>query len=257
MRIRTVATAVTGAVALSALVVPAAQAASTPKDVVLGDTTITKVVVDGDNKVSVGTSAAKTIKVSVTAKDDSGIASAETFSLSGPGYGYLTTGKPTCAKVSSTTATCSATVKVAPKVDYLSNAEAGTWYVDAMINAKDDDFVWEEKAGSFKFQRASQLTVNASPEPVKKGKTVTVTGKLSRANWETLKYAGYSGQSVKLQYRKKSATSYTTVKTVKSSSTGALKTTVKATADGYYRFAFAGTSTTPAVNATGDYLDVR
>ncbi|CAL9536533.1 hypothetical protein SUDANB145_04131 [Streptomyces sp. enrichment culture] len=256
MSTRSLGAAVVGALALSALAVPAAQAASA-QDVVVGDTTITKVVVDGDNKVSVGTSAAKTIKVSVTAKDDSGIAGAETFSLSGPDYGFLTTGKPTCTKVSSTTSTCSASVKVDPKVDYLSNANAGTWYVDAMINAKDDDFAWEEKAGSFKFQRASKLTANATPEPVKKGKTLTVTGKLSRANWETLKYAGYSGQSVKLQYRKKSSSAYTTVKTIKSSSTGTLKTTVKATADGYYRFAFAGTSTTPAVNATGDYVDVK
>jgi hypothetical protein len=56
-----------------------------------------------------------------------------------------------------------------------------------------------------KVQRKSQLTANAAPEPVKKGKTRTVTGKLSRANWNTHKYSGYSGQSVKLQYRQKNA----------------------------------------------------
>ncbi|MCZ9339341.1 calcium-binding protein, partial [Streptomyces sp. TRM76130] len=90
-----------------------------------------------------------------------------------------------------------------------------------------------------------------------KGKTLTVTGKLSRANWEDNKYHGYTNQSVKLQYRKKSSSTYTTVKTIRTNSTGNLKTTVKASADGYYRFAFAGTSTTPAVKAAGDYVDVR
>jgi hypothetical protein len=41
------------------------------------------------------------------------------------------------------------------------------------------------------------------------------------------------------------------------SSTGELKTTVKATADGFYRYSFPGTTTTPAVSAAGDYVDVR
>ncbi|MDG9707502.1 calcium-binding protein [Streptomyces sp. DH10] len=252
MRIRVTVAAVAGALALSALAVPAAQA-----DGGVGDTTITKVVVDGDNKVSVGTSAAKTIKVSVTAQDDSGIAGADGFTLSGPDYGFFTTSKPTCTAVSSTTSTCTASVLVDPKVDYLSNANAGTWYVEAWIDAEDGDFVWQEKAGSFKFQRASQLTVNASPEPVYKGKTITATGKLSRANWETLKYAGYTNQPVKLQFRKAGTSTYTTVKTVYSDQYGNLKATVTASTDGYFRYSFAGTTTTPAVNATGDFVDVR
>lgn len=256
MRTRVIGTAAIGALALSALAVPAAHAVSVPNDVVVGDTKVTKVVVDGDNKVAFGTSA-KSVKISVTAKDDSGIASAETFSLSGPDYGYYSSGKPTCTKVNSTTSTCTASVKVDPKVDYLTNAEAGTWYVDVMVTANDDDFAWVDKAGSFKFQRAAKLTTDAAPEPVKKGKTLTVTGSLTRVNWESLKYGAYGSQSVKLQYRKKSADSYTTVKTVKADSKGKLKTTVKASADGYYRFAFAGNSTTGAVNAAGDFVDVK
>ncbi|MES5821712.1 calcium-binding protein [Streptomyces sp. RG80] len=255
MRIRAIGAVVTGALALSAFAVPAAQA-----DGSQGDTKITKVVVDGDNKVSVGTSAAKTIKVSITATDNSGIAGAEEFDLIGPGNGYLSTGKPTCTAASATTSTCTASVTVDPKVDYLANASAGKWYVGAWIDAKDEDYVWMEKAGSFLFQRAATLTANASPEPVKKGKTITVTGKLSRANWEAYpapKYAGYSGQSVKLQFRKKSSSTYTTVKTIKSNSTGNLSTTVTASVDGYYRYVFAGTTTTAAVNATGDLIDVQ
>ncbi|WP_405948714.1 calcium-binding protein [Streptomyces prunicolor] len=252
MRIRATVVAVSGALALSALAVPAAQA-----DGSLGDTKITKVVVDGDNKVTVAASSSKSIKVSVTATDNSGIASADEFELEGPGYGYLTTSKPTCVKVNATTSTCSASVLVDPRVGDLFNDNAGTWYVEAWIDAKDGDFIWKQKAGSFNFQRASQLSANAAPEPVKKGKTITVTGKLSRANWETNKNAGYSTQPVKLQFRKKNSSTYTTVKTIKTSSTGALKTTVKATADGYFRYSFAGTSTTPAVNAAGDFVDVK
>ena len=83
-----------------------------------------------------------------------------------------------------------------------------------------------------------------------------MTGALSRANCDTHKYTGYSGRSVKLQYRPKNSSVYTTLKNVTTSSTGALKTTVKATADGYYRYTFPGTSTTRAVSAAGDYVDV-
>ena len=110
MRIRATVAAVSGALALSALAVPAAQA-----DGGWGDTTITKVVVDGDNKVSMGISDSKTIKVSVTANDDSGILRADAFDLTGPDWGYFTTGRASCTAVSSTTSTCSASVLVDPR----------------------------------------------------------------------------------------------------------------------------------------------
>lgn len=40
-------------------------------------------------------------------------------------------------------------------------------------------------------------------------------------------------------------------------SKGNLRTTTKATADGYFRYSFAGTPTTPAVTSTADYVDVQ
>ena len=44
---------------------------------------------------------------------------------------------------------------------------------------------------------------------------------------------------------------------VKTNSSGALRTTVVASADGYWRYSFAGTSTMGTVTATSDYVDVR
>ncbi|GAA3302073.1 hypothetical protein GCM10020295_46840 [Streptomyces cinereospinus] len=250
--------AVSGALALSAAVAPAAQAAPVgPLDGGYGDTKITKVVVDGDNKVSMSTSGARTITVSVTATDDSGIAGADSFDLVGPGYGYESTSRPACKAVNATTSTCTASVTVDPRTDAYWNSNAGTWYVGAWIDAEDGDFLWKEKAGSFHFQRATRLTANAAPEPVKKGATLTVTGKLTRANWETLTYGAYAGQSVTLQFRKRSATAYSDVKTVRTNTKGDLKTTVQASVDGYYRYVFKGNSSHAAVNATGDFVDVR
>ncbi|MGH3731402.1 MAG: hypothetical protein ACRDTU_22060, partial [Micromonosporaceae bacterium] len=95
-----------------------------------------------------------------------------------------------------------------------------------------------------------------TPEPVSKGGTVTTSGALTRANWETRNYTGYTSQSVALQFRTTTG-SYSTVKSVTSGTGGAVKTTASTTVDGCWRWNFAGTTTTPAVVATGDCVDVR
>ncbi|WP_328538143.1 calcium-binding protein [Streptomyces sp. NBC_00344] len=247
MRMRTLSAAAVGALALTALAVPAAQA-----DGKYGDAAITKVTVNGGKNVVIGTTAVKKFTVTVTARDNSGIDNAD-LTLYGPGSGMFTTSNTHCSG-----STCTGTFTVDPRVDLAyANDVAGTWYVDAMVVAKDYDYVWTEKASSFKVQRASTQTVNAAPEPVKKGKTITVTGKLARANWDDFKYHGYTVQPVKLQFRKKNSSTYTTVKTVKTNSTGNLSTTVKAVEDGYWRYNFAGTTTTPAAVAAGDFVDVK
>ena len=176
----------------------------------------------------------------------------------------------TCKVTSATAASCKATLDIYPGEGDLSNVDAGAWKAGAeaiALNGQDPTStsfditkVGLADQGNFaspNVTRLAKLTVNAAPEPVKKGKTITVTGKLTRANWDGANYTGYSTQPVKLQFRKKNSTTYTTVKTIKTTSTGALKTTLKATVDGYFRYSFAGTSTTAPINATGDYVDVK
>ncbi|MEW2130738.1 hypothetical protein [Streptomyces sp. NPDC005435] len=171
----------------------------------------------------------------------------------------------TCKVVTTTTASCTGKIDIYPGDGFLFNSDAGSWKGAALafdldpVDPENGDVAWADQGalGKTSVLRNSKLTVNASPEPVKKGKTITVTGALTRANWEDNKYHGYTKQSVQLQYRKKNSTTYTTLKTVTTDSKGNLKTTVKASADGYFRYKFAGTSTTPAVTATGDFVDVK
>ncbi|GAA2950943.1 DUF5707 domain-containing protein [Streptomyces enissocaesilis] len=276
MRIRATVAAVSGALALSAFAAPAAQAEDAPKpdslsafagqapaDEIVGDTKITNVVVNGGKAIVLGTTAAKTYTVSVTATDPSGIEDAYVDLWHGASAeeadNWLLPNEEaaTCTASSATTSTCKLTITVDPQIDLYENSFAGTWKVTAAALGKDGDMIWKDAYKTHQVQRYAKLTVNASPEPVVKGKTITVTGKLSRANWETSAYAGYTKQPVKLQFRKAGTSTYTTVKTVTSSSTGDLKTTVTAASDGYWRYSFAGTSTTPAISAGGDYLDVR
>ncbi|MEV6022397.1 hypothetical protein [Streptomyces sp. NPDC052036] len=175
----------------------------------------------------------------------------------------------TCTATSSTVAACKGKIDIYPADGDLKNVNAGSWGAAAgaidwngQLDSTDPDISKvgvAEKGGlaTTLIQHSSALTADASPEPVKKGATLTVKGKLSRADWQANKYVGFSGQSVKLQFRKKGSTTYTTLKTIKTDSAGNLKTTVKASVDGYYRYSFAGTSTTVAVSAAGDFVDVK
>ncbi|UKY51538.1 DUF5707 domain-containing protein [Streptomyces inhibens] len=232
-------------------------------DETVGDIQITNVAVNGGKDIAIGL-ADKTITVSVTATDPSGIWDADFHLWRGTDPdnpdGYIKPNEDTtpadCVASSATTSTCSKTFTFEPD-SWLTNADAGTWKVGVQVWANDDSRAQRDAYTTTRLQRFSKLTVNAAPEPVAKGKTLTVTGKLTRANWDTDTYAGYTVQPVKLQFRKAGTSTYTTLKTVNTSSTGDLKTTATASVDGYWRWSFAGTSTTPAVSATGDYVDVQ
>ncbi|MFH8474663.1 DUF5707 domain-containing protein [Streptomyces sp. NPDC018000] len=292
MRIRTTVAAVTGALALSALAVPAAHADDTanlphiptsvaeffgsdpqgaPKAASAAAATsepvISKVVVNGGKDIVLGTTASKTVSATFTASHSSGISEAfialwhgKDLSLPETVDGAVESNEDgaKCTKVNATTSTCKATFTIDPRYHLYKNSLAGTWKVAvAAVSGDETSAAVKEAFKTVGVQRLSKLTVNAAPEPVKKGGTITVTGKLSRANWEDYAYHGYTGQSVKLQFRKKNSSTYTTVKTIKTNSTGNLKTTVKASVDGYWRYSFGGTSTTPAVTTAGDFVDVR
>ncbi|GGZ95305.1 hypothetical protein ACFOOM_13750 [Streptomyces echinoruber] len=273
MRIRATVAAVSGALALSALAVPAAHAAGTPYTLGVSFSNVkiaSTVKVGTTNEVSATYTYTLTHDASVDITADDFYTDAYLYrgTLDDPAKTLEGDDFATCTVTSSTTATCEGTVDIYPADGDLQNADAGSWKLAAeatAFNGQDPNNPDMGKVG-FKdqgdlattlVQRYSKLTANAGPEPVGKGKTLTTTGKLSRANWEDHQYHGYANQPVKLQFRKAGTTTYTTVKTVYSDAYGNLKATATAQYDGYWRFSFAGTSTTPAVNATGDYVDVQ
>ncbi|NUO43096.1 MAG: hypothetical protein HOV82_13740, partial [Streptomyces sp.] len=235
----------------------------------LGGTTFSDGVVNGGKDIVLGVTGKKAVPVTFSAFDAEGVALTQAFLWQGTDSSSTDTitgsfqsdDDPVCTESPAEggwSYSCKAVFTIDPAIAFKDgNGTAGTWKLflgayDLYANASYDDDVTRAQ-----FKRAAKLTANASPEPVKKGKTITVTGKLSRANWTTGKYAGYATQPVKLQFRKKGSSTYTTVKTVKTNSTGNLSTTVKAASDGYYRFAFAGTATTGSATATGDFIDVK
>ncbi|WP_369037404.1 MULTISPECIES: hypothetical protein [Streptomyces] len=308
MRIRATVAAVSGALALSALAVPAAQAdgsvsradvakvreagqagsgksafsasaAAVAEPYVL-DASFSNIKVNNGRSIVAGISGKLTVPITYTLTHgaDVDIAAEDFFTdvelyygttYADSEFGLFGDDWASCKAVSATVANCTQSIVISPSED-LFNETAGKWkaYAYAVaFNGQDfgsDDFdvtkvgyVEKDGLAGPNLLRHSRLTANATPEPVKKGKTITVTGKLTRANWDAGNYTGYASQPVKLQFRKNGTSTYTTLKTIKTTTTGDLKTTVKANVDGYFRYVFAGTATTAALGSATDFIDVK
>ncbi|WP_406091399.1 hypothetical protein [Streptomyces sp. NBC_01013] len=144
-----------------------------------------------------------------------------------------------------------------PRDHDFGNEDAGTWRTAARVFLAGDAYDTDDKDLPLQVKRATRVTVNASPEPVVKGKTLTVTGLVTRANWDTHTYQGYGGRTVSLEFKAAGASSYAAVKKAMSSTSGALRTTVKATGPGTWRWTYYGNPTSGAKSSTGDYVAVR
>ncbi|MFD9978821.1 hypothetical protein ACFWZJ_00360 [Streptomyces massasporeus] len=268
---RTVAVAtLVGALGLSVLNAPAAQAADT-------GITVSGIVINNGKPTVVGT----TKEVEPPIRFDIALPSGYTTSnpsrydaypflyrgsiktAADTGENFIQPGSYTCYETDSKHAHCEGNLYIDPHpsqehVD--SNSDATTWKVGVSLKLwKADGGLktgeLETRSATAQLKRAAKATTNASPEPVTKGKPITVTGKVTRANWSTKKYDAYSGRTVSLQFRAKGTDTYKTLKKA-TSSTGGLKTTVTASVDGYYRWVYYGNSTTSVATSAADYVDV-
>ncbi|MPY54996.1 hypothetical protein [Streptomyces acidicola] len=257
MHRRTLPIALSGLLALSAvgLSSPSAYAAES-------DISFSNIVVNGGKPIVVGTSKMVSVPVTYTIRHSvkldwhyvflyRGVLNGSEKTLGSGGQGPYCT-----ANSSGTVENCEMTVDIVPKDD-LVNADATTWKTGGTGIKPNGSYDTDKNSVTASVKRYAKLTVNASPEPVTKGQKITVTGQITRADWNTHKYAGYSGRTVSLQFREKGASSYTTVKKVTSGSTGGLKTTVTAGKDGYWRWVYYGNSTTGSAKSAADFVDVR
>ncbi|WP_030804697.1 hypothetical protein [Streptomyces sp. NRRL F-2799] len=273
MRIRATVAAVTGALALSAFAVPAAHAA--PAAPYTMNVSFSNLKIASSIKVGTTNMVSATYSYTLTHGSDVKATAADFYSdaylfrgtLDDPTATVEGDDVATCKVATTTTLACTGTIDIYPADGDLTASDAGKWSVAAEAiayngqNPSSPDYskVGFKDAGGLattSLLRYSKLTTDASPEPVLKGRTITVTGTLTRASWDYNKYYGYGAQSVKLQFAPKGST-YTTLKTVTTDSYGKLKTTVTASVDGSYRYVYAGVSTTAAVTSAADAVDVQ
>ncbi|MER6035515.1 hypothetical protein ABT133_16595 [Streptomyces sp. NPDC001835] len=259
------AAALAGALALGAYAAPSAAAADT-------GVTVSNLVVNKGKPVVVGTTAEvrpgftfhMSLPSGVTADDVTPFPYLyhDTTAAKGAESGGIYTGFTSCSPAGPRAADCEGELYIDPRSRLDSNNDATTWKTAVWVRLWDsnENFKGEEYLTGFssvQVKRAGKATVNASPEPVAKGGKITVTGRLTRADWVKHTYTGFGGKSAKLQFRKAGTSTYSTVKIVQADSAGYLKTTVTAAADGYWRWTYGETSTTGGATAAGDYVDVR
>ncbi|MGV9311730.1 calcium-binding protein [Streptomyces sp. NPDC003691] len=281
MRTRATIAAVTGALAIGGLIAPTAVADESPRRDTAPrfgekfDTTgktgtsarsaksnipvISSVVVNGGKPVVVGLGN-KAVRATYKVTSPTGIFDSYSELWHGTTYTENTPFVPpdSILNCTGTTATCTADFLVMPSIDMLNN-RAGKWNLAVGVLAGDLESTAENvKAGSVNLLRESRLTTNATPEPVKKNKILTVSGSLRIVNWNAWTYSGYGNHTVHLEFMKKGATKYTRVKTLKTDKAGNVKTTIKATTDGYWRYVYPGVSPVIAgKTSAADFVDVR
>ncbi|MGH3391606.1 MAG: hypothetical protein ACRDOO_22270 [Actinomadura sp.] len=102
--------------------------------------------------------------------------------------------------------------------------------------------------------RTSLSSFNAAPEPVAKGKTITVSGKLNRyvTAWGPL-----GGKTVYIYFRPYKATAWTYMGVATSDKYGKWHRGFKASRDGTWYAKYKGSDTYLPVTSGGDYVDVR
>lgn len=131
---------------------------------------------------------------------------------------------------------------------------------DVVVTAHNEDYDVTNKVfrDAFRIKRNTTWDkVNAAPEPVRKGSTITIKARLRIANWEQGRYDGFTKRTVSLQTRAAKGGPYTTVKTATTVSGGYVTTTVKASSDKCFRFNYGGNAYAGGGASKADCVDVK
>lgn len=135
--------------------------------------------------------------------------------------------------------------------------EFGKWTVRVVAyNGKGKALAW--RSVSYDQKGNTKLTVDAAPEPVRRGATITVSGRLLRIKFGSAPwYVAYSGRPVKLYVRPAGASTWTYMGTATTGSDGRFAKRFTARRDGNWRAVFPGTTRYVRKTSAADYVDVR
>jgi hypothetical protein len=132
----------------------------------------------------------------------------------------------------------------------------------AVVTANNDDFeettrTWDD---GFSLKRRTAFrsgTFNAGPEPARRGRPITIKGRLVIADWDNDRYVGARGRTVQVQFTGPNSSEYTTVKRVRADRNGWVRTKVTPPFTGKWRLVYGGGSTAGSARTHGDAVEVR
>ncbi len=96
---------------------------------------------------------------------------------------------------------------------------------------------------------------DATPEPVRKGRPISLKGRLLVVNWDAGRYVGFVKRLVSVEFRTPTG-SYTQVATAVTDATGWVRTTVPASRTGVLRLRYGGSTVAGPATAVGDSVQV-
>ncbi|MEV6103170.1 hypothetical protein AB0M28_00450 [Streptomyces sp. NPDC051940] len=235
---------------------------ASPASRTVGATRISNVKVNGGSAVRLTPGALQHFYVTFTATDPAGVARAGAVlyhgSYSAPDGYLFESWAATCKPVSATTSTCTSEMAYIHPRWLLRNSLAGTWKLAAWAESADGVSYTEQLAvQSPRVLREGAVKVDATPEPVLKGRLFKVYGKLQIADWQRDVYANAAGRTLLVQYREAGTSTYRTVRTMTTDATGHVAYTATAWRDGFWRVHYPGDAGTPPLTTAGDYVDVR
>ncbi|REE97253.1 hypothetical protein [Thermomonospora umbrina] len=137
-------------------------------------------------------------------------------------------------------------------------SEAGVWRVESEIFNIDTGDDYAGPSGSFNVKRRTRLGVNAAPEPVKKGRTLTVSGRLTQlTKYGYPDFSGYKGQRIHIQFKRRGSATWVNKGYATTDGGGKYVKRFTANLDGTWRAWFKGTATHVPVVSGVDHVDVR
>ncbi|SEG83070.1 hypothetical protein SAMN04489712_115137 [Thermomonospora echinospora] len=137
--------------------------------------------------------------------------------------------------------------------------EAGSWRIETEIYDVGSGNAHAGPSGRFSVKRPTRLTVNAAPEPVKKGATIGVGGKLTLLTQygKPADYVPYKGQRIYVYFKRKGTKKWVSKGYTTTNKSGNYLKKFKAAYDGYWWPQYAGSAQYAGVKSGGDYVDVR
>ena len=252
MRRRSAALLLSGALAVGVLVIPSIQRHESS-----GDARILGVSVNGDNPVVLGPTGSSVISFSITAEDDSGIASVDGVGLWGPNISVLPGGPTHCVAKTATISVCTGSSSVDITKKQIFDDMAGQWYVQATAHAHDGDALTKQKAGSFSIKKEGQLTEYGAPHTAPKGALIGIGGQLKKPDWDSGVWVPNPDQKVSVQFCAKDCVKPTVVAETTTDANGTIAVTVRTTVTGDYTLVYAGTYWAEGVQSMSPQVTVQ
>jgi len=137
----------------------------------------------------------------------------------------------------------------------LEPTDAGTWHTSAELTTEDGTAT--KQGPDLTVRHATRTTFDAKPDTVRKGRPVTLVGRLTQADWTTRKYVDKPHDELVLQWRPKGDSQFRDLTKLAVDDGGYWGTSLTLTGSGCFRGVYAGSETLAPVTSRTDCVRVK